>query len=409
MLLLLFGGVRSQSNLPEYGDGLDDSKVKALEDAANSIIEVFDPDPALKGIRYSNFVKIVSTTMPDLFEPLNALFEHFMFSKNIMPSYSRRRSPIQPSEDNSHPLLTDTRLSQLSMSLHLADPANPAASPTNIYNSHARFHQIFSTAAQGTSLSSFSRYVMSWKAPTMIIISGTATTSSSSSTQLPTKDTPLLFGAYIPTPWTDSTNRHDPPSLSTSSNAEDPPTPIFFLLSPRHAIFPASPRPQQPPSYFSTRTGIALGCIIPPQPRTGTALPPIPGPASLRIDADLAEGVFVHDLEQGSGTFLCDPGLVEAQGGNSDRDGDKKQWRKKVTFDVEGIEVWGVTFAAGDPDDGEGEGDDPVEKQRKRLEWEEKEAERRRGVNFGGDKDGARHLLEMAGVIGGNRSGGSMG
>ncbi|KPI45449.1 Restriction of telomere capping protein 5 [Cyphellophora attinorum] len=425
MLLLLFGGIRAQSNLSEYGDGLDGTKVEALEDAANAIIEAFDPDPLLKGIRYSNFVKVLSTTMPDLFEPLNHLFEHFLFSRNIDLSKHRgavsaaadllshrRRSPIQPPDDkSSSQILTDTRLSQLSMSMHLAQ--NTSSSPTNIYSSHARFHQIFSTSSQGTSLSSFSRYVMSWTAPTLIVISGTSTSSS-----FP-QSTPLIFTAYLPHPWIDSTHKHDAPTILTSeSSGESPPLATLTLLSPRHSIFPSTLRPQQPYSYFNARTGIALGCIIPPQPRTGAPNPPIPGAASVIIDTDLSEGTFVHDLENGSGGgFVCDPGLVEAQGASSSSAASggetKAPWPRRIDFEVEGIEVWGVTFDSGNEDDEDGVKESEVEKQRKRLEWEEKEAERRRAINFGGDKDGARHLLEMAGLVGNGsgqgRSGGSMG
>lgn len=61
------------------------------------------------------------------------------------------------------------------------------------------------------------------------------------------------------------------------------------------------------------------------------------------------------------------------------------------------MEVWGCG------------GDKEQEEQRQRWEWEEREAEARRKVNLGtGDIEADRALLEMAGLIGGNRSGGSM-
>lgn len=395
MLLLLFGGIRPQSNLSEYGDSLDDTKIKALQDAAGAIISAFDPDPVHAGIRYGNFVKVLSTTMPDLFEPLNNLFEHFMFSKNIdlskhktdIPSQAvaiPKMSPITPPGDTSGSrLLNDTILSQLSVSVHLTPPSS---SPTNIFTSTARFHQIFSTSSQGTSLSSMSRQLMSWTSSTLILISGTTTTNNGITT-------PTLLGAYLPIPWKDSSSTHQAPAGPPSST---PPAALFTLL-PRHAVFPSNPHNTHiPQSYFSTRTGLAVGCTVPPQPRAGNPIPPVLGPASVTIDTDLSVAIFQHDLDAGQGAFVPDPMLSEAQAR------EPSKWPAKVDVDVDVVEVWGVSFVGGD--DGETE----IEKQRKRLEWEEAEAARRRGVNFGGDKDGARHLLEMAGIVGQNRSGGSV-
>ena len=65
---------------------------------------------------------------------------------------------------------------------------------------------------------------------------------------------------------------------------------------------------------------------------------------------------------------------------------------RKMEIDIDALEIWGVTTG--------GSGEDEIENQKKRLAWEEAEAARRRGVNFGGDRDGARHLLEMAGIVG---------
>ena len=69
------------------------------------------------------------------------------------------------------------------------------------------------------------------------------------------------------------------------------------------------------------------------------------------------------------------------------------------------LEIWGMMS----PDSG-----DEVAAQQGRLKWEEQEAERRARVNFGSDREGARALLELAGIVGersggiGGRSGGSV-
>lgn len=392
MLLLLFGGLRVQESLSAYGNDLDDSRLQALEQSAEAIIKAFDPDPVHKGIVYSKFVKVTSTTVLDLFEPLNAMFEHFLFSKNIdlskhkgdpttpKPPQLRHHSPIYRLPDNTSPILTDTILAQLAISLHIA---SGTSSPTNIFTSHARFDQIFSIATHGTSLSSFSRQVMSWSTTTLFLISGTTSTSQQ-----------FLIGAYLTQPWRDSSTSYtSPPSIDPSL-----PKSTMFQLQPRHAIFRANTANTSiPASYFSNKTGIALGCVIPPQSRTGAPTPPILGPASLRIDDDMSTATFSHDIDQGQGAFVPDPFLTEAQAVHPDT-----AQTPQTEFDIDALEVWGVSF---------GSDDDELSRQMQKMKWEDEEAARRRGVNFGGDKDGARHLLEMAGIVGdnaGNRSGGSV-
>ena len=405
VLLLLFGGIEPQSPLSAYGDDLNGSQVKALEDAASAIIAAFDPDTEHNGIRYNNFVNVLSTTIPDLFDSLNNLFEHFMFSKNIdlskhkgaVPSSTAsllRSSPIYRSPDDSTPtIFTATVLSQIATSLRIGPPGS---TPTNIYASNARFNQIYSTAAQGTSLFSFGREVTSWESSTLLLISGTTSANPSTS---------ILLATYLPSKWRDSSNSHSAPNSSTDPSA---PQPCIMQLSPRHAFCPSntySQSPTTPASYFSSKLGIALGCVIPPQSRTGPATPPIAsGPVSLLIDTDISTATFVHDSDAGAGAFVLDPHLATAQ---SRKAADPHSIQMaRIQFDIDTLEVWGISYPT------LGEGDDELTKQKKKLAWEEAEAARRRGVGFGGDKDGARHLLEMAGLVGDKadrgRSGGSV-
>ena len=52
--------------------------------------------------------------------------------------------------------------------------------------------------------------------------------------------------------------------------------------------------------------------------------------------------------------------------------------------------------------------DNARDEQKRAWEYERKEAERRQSVRIREDVAGDRALLELAGVIGGNRSGGSV-
>ncbi len=66
-------------------------------------------------------------------------------------------------------------------------------------------------------------------------------------------------------------------------------------------------------------------------------------------------------------------------------------------FEISSLEVYGCG------------GDEEARQQAERWAWEAREAEARRKINLGtGDIEADRALLEMAGLIGTNRSGGSM-
>ena len=241
-------------------------------------------------------------------------------------------------------------------------------------------HPIYTTSGQGTSMSSFARQVLSWSESTLLLLSGSC----------PGITEQIVIGAYLPDKWREGVNA--PTDLEAHKA-------VLFQLLPRHAVFPVNTYNRTPISYLSNRTGIALGCVIPTQSRTNTApSPPILGPVSLHIDADISTAIFQHDGEAGSGAFMTDPGLEQAQRQYPDAQA------KKVDIDIEALEVWGISTRGNT-------GEDALALQKKHLDWEEAEAARRRGVNFGGDKDGARALLEMAGIVGEdaqNRSGGSV-
>lgn len=132
-------------------------------------------------------------------------------------------------------------------------------------------------------------------------------------------------------------------------------------------------------------TGVAAG-NPPPKPssasygrRDGLAAL---GPVSLLLDSSFEFGVFTHDYTSRGGAFQSS---VSRRFDFQDR------------FEVESLEVWGCG------------GDEEAKVQAERWAFEAREAEARRRINLGtGDIEADRALLEMAGLIGGNRSGGSM-
>lgn len=390
MLMLAFASLTPDENIAECCGPTSPGRSSALEQSARAIVSAFDPKH--ESISYTNFMKTVTTVVPHIFRPLDPLFAHFLFSRQLDLSRTKddvgqkrmsRRSTLAGRSPDETSILNDTLLAQMSGSFEIAGTSSSDAS--SFFHTGARFNKLYSSASDGTSMSSFSRQIMSWRASTLLIVRASPQDS----------DQTFVIGAYLPDHWKEAGS-----FTQADSTAEFKAT--MFQLLPRHAIFRANPYNKcTPVSYFSSRTGIALGCIIPASSRINAAdQQPVLGPVSLFIDADMATATFQHDGDSGAGAFLTDPLLEESQRESISSSTDARAQAEKLVLDVDVLEVWGVSFASGE---------DELVQQQKRLDWEEAEAARRRGVNFGGDKDGARHLLEMAGIVGSDaRSGGSM-
>ena len=387
MLMLLFAPLAAQDNTAETCGLVDEVQLGRLENAAKALIKAFEPHQEMIG--YTSFVQAMTGLTPFLFRPLNPLFEHFLYSKAMnvnkhqtpttsFTGHTSQHSPFADVDNRSSAILNMTLLAQLSVSINITPTT--ATTSSSFFHAGLRLNQLYSTEQHGTSLSSFERQVLSWRSGSIIILKGTHTISNERH----------VIGAFLPDHWHNagSVEEKDPGEVRA----------VMFQLQPRHAIFRANPYNKTiPNSHFSTKAGISLGCVIPPSSRINAASnKPILGPVSLITDEDMAVATFQHDGNAGTGAFLTDPLLESSQAKSSAQ-------AKKIDIDIDALEVWGVSF----PEAGQ---EDEVEKQKKRLAWEEAEAARRRGVNFGGDKDAARHLLEVAGIIdNGNRTGGSMG
>ena len=161
---------------------------------------------------------------------------------------------------------------------------------------------------------------------------------------------------------------------------------ILFQLEPTHEVFRASTVNKNYISFTKppiNHTGINIGSTHPKANKSGGLATHVDlGPVSLYLDDSFEYGVFTHNYSAGGGAFLSS----ETR---------KRDWQDR--FEIDSLEVWGCG------------GSEEAEEQRKRWAWEEREAEARRRINVGkGDIEADRALLEMAGIIGGNRSGGSM-
>lgn len=427
MLLLVIAPLKPLESVSKYTSDTGPDRMRAVRDEADSILAAFTSDETASEIKYKTFARVVSASLPYLFDPLMALFEHFLFSKNL--DLSRRHlqtesldgPPGEKEIDVSSPspssvimsgsfesaILNPSVLSHLSFFLPVSYP------DPNLFRSGIRLYPVFSSAAQGESLTSFAHHVLTWEAPTLLLLQGVPEGEESES-----EEKLITIGAYLPRLWK-KTSSSSSPHASTNSNPST--LPYLFQFSPTHSLLRGNPSytnkalssssssSSATETFFSTSTGIAIGCRIPPSSRSRQhqqhqPQPDTAGGGSLLIDAAL-ETATLHVSHNTQGVFLPPVPATLPQ---------------KTHINIYNLEVWGLLPPApAEPSSGDMQKQDAIALQRARWTFEAREAERRRNINLklggGGDADvqTARALLEMAGIVGdgagaGGRSGGSV-
>jgi hypothetical protein len=397
-LLLLIAPIDPQQSLATFASQLSDDRIQQIRETAAIVLSSFGGIEMNPGVTYRTFTAVISNCLPFIFEGLHPLFEHFLFAKDF--DLSKRKAeasdtqPVIPPPKaivNPEPILREegeilnlTVLNQLSFFIK----------GTELFR---RLRPLYSGNTHGFSMGSFEKQVFNWRAPSILLVSGRLLSDSPAnarertlSDMLPPKRLPssisedeassatLTFGAYIPIQW-----KHSHKACFGDAST------TLFQLSPMHDVFAASSFStdyvyfNKPPTHPS---GVGLGSAVPHQTSAHTAshghiqL----GPVSLHLDDALEFGIFTHRSE-GGGAFH--PSRLPCRKG--------KDWQDR--FEIESLEVWGCG------------GDEVAEAQRKEWAFQEREAEARRRINLGtGDIDADRELLKMAGLIGGDRSGGSM-
>lgn len=391
MLLLVIAPLNPQESLSSHAQRLTETRLEGLRRVADSILWSFTPEQN-GGIFYHSFNTIVPASLPYMFDGLNPLFEHFLFSKNI--DLSRRKlsssntasllpiasktldTPLDPLLPHEGEILDLNVLTQLSFFLK----------GSSIFR---RLRPLYLGNEAGFSIGSIETKVLNWRAPSILLVSGTRLPLSPRGSgerafadSLPPKRFPdgtsgnsltgrVIFGAYLDVPW-----------KQTRKEAIGGPSTLLFQLAPIHEVFH--------PSTFSkdyatfTHSGISFGS--PPSKlkhTSGLSSSTItPGPVSLTLNESLEYGVFTHD-SKGGGSFLASQSR-------------KSDWQDR--FEIESLEIWGCG------------GKEEADRQQAAWAFEDREAEARKGVKLGRDVEADRALLEMAGLVGGNgNSGGSMG
>ncbi|KAM7220813.1 restriction of telomere capping protein 5 [Rhypophila decipiens] len=390
MLLLLVAPLGYQENLSSYADRVSGTELESLRERAECILAAFLDVEKSPGIKFHRFNAIVPVSMPYLFDGLGPLFEHFLFSKNLNLSQHTVEGPPVPVTSLPQPLLQDTGSI---MNLNVLSQLSLFIPGSSLFR---RVRLLYSGDDDGFSMGSFESKVFHWRAPTLLLVRGvrlsseTAHTGSGSesaflSTLPPRRSPPggtdgeqLTFGLYLSQPWK-YTNRECFGGDDTT----------LFQLEPIHDVFMPSTLNKDYVSYLrpsssTNHAGISFGCPPPHPTQTYRRTNTIPlGSISLVLDSSFEYGCFTHDQSSRGGAFQPSPA---------------RRFNFQDRFEVTHLEVWGCG------------GDEEAKIQAERWAWEAREAEARRRINLGtGDIEADRALLEMAGLIGGNRSGGSMG
>ncbi|KAL6716700.1 Restriction of telomere capping protein 5 [Lecanora helva] len=391
MLLLVIAPLDAQESLSSHAHRFTEKRVPGLQRVADSILWSFTPEQNA-GIFYESFNTIIPASLPYLFDGLNPLFEHFLFSKNLDLSRHRRKSsasksPISPtvpavSDPPAEPLLP--REGEI-LDLNVLSQLAFFLKGSSLFR---RLRPLYMGGDAGFSMGSIEQKVFNWRAPSILLVSGVRLPAGADgarerafSDTLPTKrfadsssgndsSGRVVYGAYLDVPW-----KH------TYKEAIGGQQCLLFQLYPVHDVFKPSTINQEYVTF--TKSGISFGN---PPPRTrpisGLDAHVQLGPVSLLLDEALEFGVFNHD-STGGGSFH--PSQTR-----------KAEWQDR--FEIESLEIWGCG------------GDEEAEKQRAAWAFEEREAAARKSIRMGKDVESDRALLEMAGLIGNhNASGGSMG
>lgn len=389
MLLLIIAPLDPQESLSKHADRLTPSKLDGLRKVADSIVWSFTPEQNA-GISYESFNTIITNSLPFIFDGLNPLFEHFLFSKNIDLSRRKRTSAVgalSPTKPQVPDVLLEPLLVQEGeiLNTNILSQLSFFLKGSSIFR---RLRPLYLGGEAGFSLGSFEQKVFGWRAPSILLVSGSrlpqiprGSRERAFADTLPPKRFPnsstgnsttgrVLFGAYLDVSWK-HTNKE---AIGSSSS-------LVFQLAPIHEVFRASTVSRD---YATcTRSGIGFGSPPPrPKPVSGLSSRLTLGAVSLLLDESLEFGVFTHDSE-GGGSFH--PSQFRPT-----------DWQDR--FEIESLEVWGCG------------GDEEAQRQRAAWAFEAREAEARRNLKLGKDIEADRALLEMAGLVGNHgASGGSMG
>lgn len=334
MLLLLVAPMTSLESLSSQAERLVDEELESLQSTTDDILASIINVEKAPGVTFSHFSSALAVGLPHLFSGLSPLFEHFLFSKQLDMSKRKGLAGSLPAQEGPPPqpaLLSDAgrimnmnRLSQLSFFIPGEDLFQ-------------RLRLLYAGADDGYSMGSFETKVFNWRAPTILLVSGTriSAQSRSSGSQLAFEDTVpprrfpddpqqghkdrIVYGCLVKEPW----------QLSSKACFGGEGT-LLFQLSPVHDVFLPSSLNRNYVSFSkspSPNPGISIGCAPPGLGSTSRSAPLRSlGSVSLSLDSSFEFGIFNHDYTSQGGAFASS---------------NVRKYDFQTRFRVDDVEVWG--------------------------------------------------------------------
>ncbi|KAF3936578.1 hypothetical protein ABW19_dt0205439 [Dactylella cylindrospora] len=355
MLLLVIAPMDPQESLAVYVERYSDEALVDLKKSAEAIVRSMSNGG--KPILWSAFSKSIRRSLPYLFDGFTPLYNHFLFSKRLDMSKEHRGQKLAtPLLLQTGTIMNNTILNQLSFFLK----------GENLWQ---RLRRLYTGSEAGFSMGSFEQKVFKWRAPSILLVSGTrmpvppeTSREKSFSDSLAPKRFPdsvdadgtVVFGAYIDVPW----------KISHRECFGDASTKLFQLY-PVHEVFETS-KSHTDYVYWNKSAGVGFGAPLPRIKAGDPVLHMNLGAVSLILDESLEFGVFTHSSAGGGAYHTSDL----AAGGRRD------DWQDR--FEIDEIEVWGLG------------GEAEAKEQARQWAWDEREALRRRNVNLGSDLEANR-------------------
>jgi len=334
MLLLLIAPMTSLESLSSHAERLVGEELKTLQSTADDILASIINVEKTPGVTFSHFNTALAVGLPHLFSCISPLFEHFLFSKELDMSKRKGSAGLLPAHGDAPPqpallsgvghIMNANRLSQLSFFIPGGDLFQ-------------RLRLLYAGADDGYSMGSFEAKVFNWRAPTILLVSGTRihAQSRSSSSQLAFEDTVpsrrfpddpqqghkdrVVYGCLVKEPW----------QLSSKACFGGEGT-LLFQLSPFHDVFLPSALNRNYISFSkspSPNPGVSIGCAPPGLSSTSRSAPLRSlGSVSLSLDSSFEFGIFNHDYTSQGGAFASS---------------NVRKYDFQTRFRVDDIEVWG--------------------------------------------------------------------
>ncbi|ODQ51249.1 hypothetical protein SAICODRAFT_67157 [Saitoella complicata NRRL Y-17804] len=325
-------------------------QMQRLEDIADAMVAGMRPNSV--GVDWAGFKAWMERSGKGVWKPLSGVFDKFLCSKKVASNPAVGVTVEASDKPLPGPKPGGGRLPKLEEATELMTPASLAQMgmfiPTESMSSGV-LHKLYVGSSDGFSSSMYENKVLKYPGSTVLLVSGEDA-----------KGEVLTFGCFLGMgPW----------RITMKDNFGDR-TSILFQLGPVHEAFPTTPSSMTHYAYFARTDGVGFGRPPPSKKLLGSV--------SLTLSPGFETATFRH-FHDHSSTFSPSPHRADGE----------------TVFEITEVEVWGLGTAK------------DQEEQRKAWEWEVKEAERRRNVNVK-DFEQERALLEMAGLVGGNRSGGSV-